>query len=132
MIESKDYRGWIFGNASDSQWTQSFSKWRKFHFYNPLRQNYSHIKSLEVILEQYSRSIQGMVVFSDRSELKKVFSPHEIVIHTRDIRKYISLNDILSMEEMENIANILHPYASPTNDQEKIHTEEIIQLQKGF
>src|SRR5262245_24428443 len=41
VIETKDYRGWIFASAGDRYWTQVLYR-AKFRFQNPIRQNYSH------------------------------------------------------------------------------------------
>ena len=35
VFESKNYSGWIFGNETDLNWTQSFFKWRKVLFLQP-------------------------------------------------------------------------------------------------
>jgi Nuclease-related domain len=48
-IETKSYRGWIFGNAQQKYWTQVIYRYRK-KFYSPLRQNYAHIKAVEALL----------------------------------------------------------------------------------
>jgi hypothetical protein len=45
VVETKNMRGWIFGNPRDPEWTQVF--WKKtFKFQNPLRQNYRHTRAL--------------------------------------------------------------------------------------
>ena len=47
VIEAKDYSGWIFGNESQRQWTQTlhigWGDTEKHHFQNPIRQNWRHI-----------------------------------------------------------------------------------------
>ena len=48
VFESKNYSGWIFGNENQQYWTQTLlsgGKSRKERFYNPIRQNRSHIKN---------------------------------------------------------------------------------------
>jgi restriction system protein len=45
VIETKNYQGWIFGNASQKEWTQSIYG-KKNKFQNPLHQNYRHTKAL--------------------------------------------------------------------------------------
>lgn len=128
VIESKDYRGWIFGNSHDTQWTQSFSKWAKFRFYNPIRQNYSHIKSLEKLIPEYKNYIKWMVVFSNRSSFKKISCPNETVIHTNSISNEISENVILWESDVSNISNILMKYSKHSSEQEILHTHEILIL----
>jgi len=49
VIETKTYKGWIFGNANQPKWTQVFYK-KKSQFQNPLRQNYKHIITLSECL----------------------------------------------------------------------------------
>ena len=45
VIETKTYKGWIFGNPRDAQWTQVLHR-RKSRFQNPLRQNFLHVQRL--------------------------------------------------------------------------------------
>ncbi len=45
MIETKNYQGWIFGDATQKEWTQSIYR-KKNRFQNPLHQNYRHTKAL--------------------------------------------------------------------------------------
>ena len=123
VIESKDYRGWIFGSENDTHWTQSFSKRAKFQFYNPVKQNYWHIKSLERLIPEYKDYIKWIVVFSNRSTLKKVYSKD--VIQTCDVQKNISWNKVLSEEQIHLIDKILIKYAIHSKEQEILHSKEI-------
>lgn len=50
VIVPRNYGGWIFGKETDQNWTQTLGK-EKHKFYNLIRQNYGHIKALEVLLE---------------------------------------------------------------------------------
>jgi restriction system protein len=45
VIETKNYKGWIFADAKSAKWTQVHFK-QKHQFQNPLRQNYAHICAL--------------------------------------------------------------------------------------
>lgn len=55
VIESKNYSGWIFGNEEQEHWTQclrgKFHTTQKYSFYNPLRQNETHICALMELLK---------------------------------------------------------------------------------
>ena len=44
VFESKNYSGWIFGNERDQYWTTSLSNRQKNRFYNPIKQNRTHLK----------------------------------------------------------------------------------------
>ncbi len=132
IIESKDFGGWIYGNSNDTHWTQCFSRYRKYPFYNPLFQNYSHKKSLEKIIPEHMEKIKSIVVFSNRSTLKKIScSNTEIVIQRKNLSKEIMQNSqkILSISDMENIAQKLKKYSVHSKFQEQIHIQEIQHLQ---
>lgn len=45
VVETKNMKGWIFGNEKQKQWTQQIFK-HKSKFQNPLHQNYKYIKIL--------------------------------------------------------------------------------------
>ncbi|WEG11161.1 NERD domain-containing protein [Pullulanibacillus sp. KACC 23026] len=72
VIETKNYKGWIIGKEKDRQWTQVIYK-RKERFYNPIHQNYGHIKALETILSGvYEGDFHSIICFSDRATLKNI------------------------------------------------------------
>lgn len=72
VIETKNYTGWIIGKEKDRQWTQVIYK-RKERFYNPIHQNYAHIKALETILrEDYEGEFYSIICFSNRATLKNI------------------------------------------------------------
>ena len=70
-IETKSYQGWIFGNAQQKYWTQVIYGYRK-KFYNPLRQNYAHMKAVEALLgSAFPRvPVRGFVAFPRAGKLK--------------------------------------------------------------
>lgn len=71
VIESKNYSGWIFGDEQSAYWTASLPNSQKNKFYNPIKQNRSHIKWLGQYLQD-TVPLFSVVVFSERCELKKV------------------------------------------------------------
>ena len=72
VLESKNYSGWIFGSADDTQWTQSLEGGQKKRFYNPIIQNRAHVKALADYLGLQDGAFFSYIVFSERCELKKV------------------------------------------------------------
>lgn len=46
VIESKNYSGWIFGDEKQGYWTAMLPNKEKNRFYNPIKQNRTHIKWL--------------------------------------------------------------------------------------
>ncbi len=70
VIETKNYKGWIFGSEKQQQWTQAFPNGRKYKFQNPLRQNYLHIKTLSDLLDLELSYFHSMIAFIGECELK--------------------------------------------------------------
>jgi hypothetical protein len=70
VIETKDYNGWIFANATDATWTHVHFR-RRFKSQNPIFQNYRHVRAVQDLLEFLPRAaIMSVVVFSGNAEFK--------------------------------------------------------------
>jgi len=65
VIETKNYRGRIYGRANDAQWTQRLGR-RSHPFQNPLRQNHAHIEAVKALLPGVP--IVGRVVFTGTAD----------------------------------------------------------------
>lgn len=98
VIETKDFTGWIFGNANHDTWTQATYR-DKFKFQNPIRQNYLHVKAVEQLLDFVpSSAIHSVVVFVGDAEFKTdmptgVFTLPQLVDHLRGwTEEVLSLN----------------------------------------
>jgi hypothetical protein len=70
VIETKNYKGWIYGSEKQRQWTQAFPNGRKYKFQNPLHQNYLHIKTLADLLGLEPHYFHSMIAFIGECELK--------------------------------------------------------------
>jgi len=66
VIETKNYKGWIFGSEHSKTWTQSIYG-KKSTFQNPLHQNYKHVKVLQKLLKLDDDKIFSVVVFVGES-----------------------------------------------------------------
>ena len=104
VIETKNYKGWIFGNETQRQWTQAFPNGSKFKFQNPLRQNYLHIKTLSNLLELEMSYFHSMIAFIGECELKTRNELPEHVL-TSGMASYIKRKQdkILTEEEVKSI-----------------------------
>ena len=71
VIETKNYKGWIFGGERQKQWTQKIYK-KSFKFQNPIHQNYKHMKVLEQILSDIVdvEFLHSVIVFMPEAEFK--------------------------------------------------------------
>jgi len=74
VFEVKDYSGWIYGSGNNTNWTQvlSFGK-KKYKFYNPIKQNNSHITELRKTIKQFQKvPFFSVIVFFGDCELKEI------------------------------------------------------------
>lgn len=129
VIESKNFSGSIYGKESDFKWTQILGKTKKSTFYNPIRQNDTHIKVLQDNLK-LPRNINffSVVVFSDRCKLK--VSAETPVIHRRDLIKeinesYKSNKHILNELQIDEIYKQLKKYTNASKKVKKQHIQNI-------
>ena len=98
VIETKDYKGWIFGNANQASWTQVLFN-RKFKFQNPIAQNLRHVRAVQELLDFLPTDfVKSVVVFTGEAEFKTevpygVFSLSGFVNYIREQTvEVISLN----------------------------------------
>jgi hypothetical protein len=70
VIETKNYKGWIFANPKHETWTQVLFK-AKFKFQNPIHQNHRHVVAVRELLDFLPQeTIKSVVVFSGDAEFK--------------------------------------------------------------
>ena len=71
VIETKNYKGWIFGGERQKVWTQKIYK-KTYKFQNPVYQNYKHIKVLESVLSDIvePQLLHSVIVFMPDCEFK--------------------------------------------------------------
>jgi restriction system protein len=95
VIETKNYKGWIFGDAYAAQWTVShFGK--KFPFQNPLRQNFRHTQCLADYLHLNPAFFHSIVFFIGECEFK---TPMPSNVMTEGLTTYVrSFGDLLLSE----------------------------------
>ena len=100
VIETKEYSGWIFGDAQQRNWTQVIFR-QKFKFQNPLHQNHRHASAVRALLDFMPASvIRPVVVFVGTAEFKTdvpeaVFTLDGLVKHLRGLsEKVISANRV--------------------------------------
>lgn len=69
VVETKNIKGWIFGNPKDAMWTQIIYK-HSNKFQNPLHQNYKHVKTLQQLLMLRDEQVHSLVIFVGDSKFK--------------------------------------------------------------
>jgi len=125
-IETKDYKGWIFGSEDQHKWTQTLYT-EKHQFLNPLKQNKSHIYHINKALGNRHK-IFSVVVFV-QNNADKIEIPN--VVNLRDLKGYLSRFDEgvhYSKEEMDDIYKTLIE-AGNHNISNREHVKNIAQTQ---
>jgi len=69
VVETKNMKGWIFGNEKQKLWTQKIYKYTN-KFQNPLHQNYKHVKTIQSALDIEEDKIFSVIVFTGDSTFK--------------------------------------------------------------
>lgn len=93
-VEDKNFRGWIIGNHSWENWTNSYLERGyknplKSKFRNPMHQNNGHIVFLHrsMKIKGFGNIIKGIVVFPNDAEFKD-FS-HPDVLHLNELYDFV-------------------------------------------
>lgn len=70
VIETKNYKGWIFANPKHETWTQVLFK-AKFKFQNPINQNHRHVVAVRELLDFLPQeAVKSIVVFCGDAKFK--------------------------------------------------------------
>jgi len=93
VIETKNYKGWIFGDEDQRQWTQVNFK-KKHRFQNPLRQNYKHTETLRQHLGLSSGEFFSVVIFVGDAEFKGDSKPDNVFMTGGSAMSYIRSKEI--------------------------------------
>lgn len=133
VFESKNYSGWIFGSEDQLKWTQCFKSGQRGHFYNPIKQNRTHIRALATFLNMPEDAFSSYIVFSERCELKKIplFVDGDVTILQRQNMLYFlkrRLKDapiIYSHADIEQMVGLLEPFTEVSREEKQQHIENL-------
>ena len=122
-IETKNYRGEIYGDDNRQEWTQLIvtevtyaKKWwktytyvTKNHLYNPVKQSIGHAYRIKELLKAYPHlKIIPIVVFTGEASLSNVASSHHVIYNEQllsIINQYKTI--YLTDEGVQSVLNIL-------------------------
>ena len=102
VIETKNYKGRIYGNDYSDKWTQNIYG-NKRKFYSPLKQNYGHVKTLADLLQVDMDLFIPIVAFTQRAQL--YVKSNNRVINTNMLYDTIDMckTERLTREQVEDI-----------------------------
>ena len=132
VIEAKYFQGWIFGGAKQEKWTHTLSRFEKYAFPNPIRQNYGHIKALARLLRQPESRFHSVIVFAHRNCQLKTELPANVCLQHNFI-EYIQgfTKNIVDDAALARIHAVLQqPEWQATEDKKAAHVERLKAAQR--
>lgn len=146
-IETKNYRGEIYGDDNRKEWTQVIvtemtylKKWwktytyvTKNHFYNPVKQSLRHAFIIKELLSTYPHvKVVPIVVFAGDAILSNVDSQHHVVyeknlLNVIDGYRTIYLND----DDVQKIIDILEKNNIRGFVNDKQHVDNLRAAKRG-
>ncbi|MGL6152650.1 MAG: NERD domain-containing protein [Aeromonas sobria] len=124
VIETKNIKGWIFGNPAHKSWTQQIYRSRH-SFQNPLRQNYLHLMTLKSLLGLADQQLHSVIYFIGDCTFK---TPMPENVMNRGLIRYIKGNTIqvLTPAEVTRVIDTIQRGRLAANWQ--THKQHVAQL----
>lgn len=109
VIESKNYKGRIYGDVNQKSWMQVLGSNTKYYFYNPVKQNISHSRAIGKLIKPYDNKLRTVIVFGNQARLRV---NTKSAILTKDLPKYIKSKPkvIKDKKTLKTIYKTLKPY----------------------
>lgn len=122
VIETKNYKGWIFGGPNNYKWTQNIYG-KKYTHYNPIKQNIGHITALKRLITGYDDRFISIIVFSMHASLKtNIDKEYNVIRRWKLIPKIRSYKkEILSENDIYKICSIIERYRLLDKKSKKKH-----------
>lgn len=129
VIETKNYAGRIYGNDSQTEWTQVLQYGNvKNKFYNPVKQNASHCYFIKSLINKNIPVISLVVFVQDNIDF--IESQHTIGLNM--LKRYLkNLPDILIPEEIVNISTIINSNLD-LHTTNKEHVQNIAEMKNNI
>ena len=125
VIEVKNYCGVIWGKEEDEYWVSQKRK-GTYTFYNPIKQNDTHIVALKQFVDM---PMTNIVIFTDISKLN--IKSNSIVIQTKDIKQKIEDLEKKSTNKIDvnNVYNELKCFEPTDNEVSEQHINDLTKRQ---
>ena len=106
-IETKNYSGFIFGSENQEKWTQCLRHDKKNYFYNPIKQNKSHVFHLKKLLDNK-------------------YNIHSLIVFTQNNADKIDINNVINLCDLKNYLNNFNEGNNYTIDEMNYIYEKLI------
>ena len=98
VVETKNFKGWIFGSARQKMWSQKIYR-HTSKFQNPLFQNYKHTKTLQSLFDLKNEQVFSVIAFVGSSTFKTEMP--ENVNHIKGYIRFIKSKTAVVFSEDE-------------------------------
>ncbi|MFQ2705136.1 NERD domain-containing protein [Aeromonas caviae] len=124
VIETKNMKGWIFGNPTQKSWTQQIYR-RKHHFQNPLHQNHLHMMTLKSLLGLSDNQLHSVIFFIGDCTFK---TPMPQNVMNRGLIRYVKgiTTPVLAENEVAHVVDTIQQGRLAANWQ--THRQHVTQL----
>lgn len=124
VIETKNYKGWVYGSANAEYWTQNIYG-HKYKFYNPTRQNASHIGAICNLFRITRDKAIPIIVFAGSATVR--CSADCYVIYLRKLRKVIDRhkNVRFTDEQVKQMVGELSAAFVTDKNRKREHVQEV-------
>lgn len=127
VIETKDYAGFIYGKENQQQWTQVLAYGKvKNKFYNPVKQNATHIYQLKKILNE-NIEYKSIIVFV-QNNTEHIVASNVVPFFMLSGKLNARSDKLLTDEQMKRVYNKLVEAKSKHNTSNQEHIEGINQM----
>lgn len=124
VIETKNMKGWIFGNPTQKSWTQQIYR-RKHSFQNPLHQNHLHMMTLKSLLGLSDNQLHSVIFFIGDCTFK---TPMPDNVMNRGLIRYVKgiTTPVLAENEVALVVDTIQQGRLAANWQ--THRQHVAQL----
>ncbi len=125
VIETKNYSGWIFGDANSAAWTQIIYH-KKSRLQNPLRQNYKHICALSGKLRLDQAFFKSVVAFAGNCTFKTEMPPNVLPVHC--VAGYILsfTEPLIRQKQLAEVATVIEELQTTVGEDHKaLHVKNL-------
>lgn len=124
VIETKNYKGIIYGGEFSDQWTKNVYG-NKYKFFNPLKQNYGHIMVLSELLRLDKNMFIPIVVFSDEAKLR--LDVKQAVVNISNLNYVIGQYKVPRFQEnkLDEIVSIIQSNNIDSKENRKEHVQQV-------
>ncbi|MCK2148605.1 NERD domain-containing protein [Marinobacter alexandrii] len=134
VVETKNMKGWIFGNAKQRQWTQKIYRHSQ-RFQNPLHQNYKHVKTLQSLLALDDEQVFSLIVFvgdsTFKTEMPKNVTQGGAYVHFIKSQTEQRLSEAEVRDVVEKIASGRLAATFRTHRAHTAHVKDIVARKEG-